>query len=116
MARHVLYYPMLELQYNAFMHGNKWDMDLPVHVRMAEGDSGMAFSIEDCGGGFEVSSVLSKIKNGEKYYLNYGSGFKRARNIWDGVYFYWERDGRVANCMLIILKRNKKEMFISLLW
>ena len=87
-----------ELQYNSFMHGNKFNPDLPIYLQILKGENGYIFRIEDCGNGFDVKDRLVKMKNGEKYYNNGGCGFSEFENSKKCIISY-EGKGNIANLM-----------------
>jgi len=95
-----------ELQYNSFMHGNKWNKELPVHIIAGYGEKGFAAQIEDSGEGFDYKKVYSKYLSEKKYFKNKGSGFNKF-NERNSYIISWEGKGNISNLMFRINENDE---------
>lgn len=69
-----------ECQYNSLMHGNGWNPELPIALKIAKGVNGYAVQIEDCGAGFDISSKLKLRSEGKDYFIQGGCGLDSILN------------------------------------
>jgi len=81
---------------NAFVHGNGRRTDLPIEVASLVGKGGMAFSIRDCGDGFDLNRTITAVARGRTYFKYAGNGL-RALSDRDGVVAAYAEEGRVLN-------------------
>lgn len=89
-----------ELQYNAFMHGNKWDKNLPISLQIYAGDFGLVSQIIDSGKGFDYKKLVKDIQ-----FNNKGSGFRKFREK-DSCVVSWEGKGNITNLMMKVSKND----------
>lgn len=62
---------------NAWMHGNRQDSSLPIHIAIYQATDGLAFEVSDQGTGFDVQGTIGKFKKNDEvevYYTNLGMG------------------------------------------
>jgi len=85
---------------NAFVHGNGRRDDLPIEIVTLVGMAGLAFSIRDCGEGFDVRKTISAVARGGAYFKCAGNGL-RALNDHDGVVAAYTEGGRVLNLLVL---------------
>lgn len=72
---------------NAFWHGNNNNPDLPVVLRIYEGDKGHVLTIKDSGNGFDYKKKLQMLKSGEVYFQFQGAGLKSVDEYkWEVAY------------------------------
>ena len=94
-----------ELQYNAFMHGNKWNKNLDVKIKLGFGEKGLIFRIEDSGEGFNYEKLYEDFKNKKRYSKNKGSGFRKFNEGKNHV-VSWEGKGNIANLMMKVINED----------
>lgn len=89
-----------ELNYNACMHGNKWNKNLDVHLKLCYGNNGLAAQIIDSGDGFDYVKYCNDYKIGVVDKGNKGAGFLNF-NCDAGVISF-EGNGNIANYMYLV--------------
>lgn len=60
---------------NAFVHGHKKDITVPISIWVAVSKKGLGFAISDRGAGFNVDRILQSFKDGDPFYHIAGNGF-----------------------------------------
>jgi len=85
---------------NAFAHGNGRQNDLPIEIVTLIGTAGLAFSIRDCGEGFDVRKTISDFARGGAYFKCAGNGL-RTLNDHDGIVAAYTEGGRVLNLLVL---------------
>jgi len=92
-----------ELFYNAFGRGNLGQSDLPVSVKIFDGEKGKILRIRDSGEGFDLDDIMTKIQNNERYFRNAGGGFNLFTN--DKSYnIAYEGDNNIVNLQVMLNK------------
>lgn len=86
-----------EMQYNAFMHGNKWDKELSISVKTGYGDEGFVIQLIDSGEGFDYFATFEKSKKNE-HGNHKGAGF-RCFNLYPSNKISFEGKGNIVNAM-----------------
>jgi hypothetical protein len=61
---------------NAFLHGHKREMSIPIDVACVVGRRGLALSVTDRGPGFDSEAILAKARSGGHYYHMAGNGLR----------------------------------------
>ncbi len=69
--------PIAEVLINAFLWGNKADIEKNVQVQIFEGDNGRLLQVKDQGDGFDYRSLVNKVYRGEKYWQHAGNGMSK---------------------------------------
>ena len=87
---------------NAFVHGNRRRTDLPIEIVTVVGERGLAFSIGDCGDGFDFEATLAAVSRGLVYFKCAGNGL-RALNDREDVVASYARGGRVLHLRVVWL-------------
>lgn len=63
---------------NAYVHGHKRDVSLPISLKIFKGTKGVVTRIRDSGKGFDHKKVQELFKKRKKYWNNiHGCGFRR---------------------------------------
>lgn len=81
-----------ELNYNACIHGNKFDKSLPVYLKMGYGVVGFVARFIDSGEGFDYGKIGRGFKNK-------GAGARKFNEDKSNV-VSWEEKGNIANYMV----------------
>lgn len=89
-----------EMQYNSFMHGNKWNKSLPVHLKAGFGERGFVAQIIDSGEGFDFRKKFQEFLERKDYFKNKGRGFNKFHEPRKSYIVSWEGKGNISNLML----------------
>ena len=101
-----------EQQYNSCMHGNKWDINLPLSVKLGFGRKGIASQIIDAGEGFDFVTTVKNFYGGGRYSSHRGRGFVRF-GMEENYVVSWEGKGNIANFMFKPKGRRDLELWLG---
>lgn len=81
---------------NAFVHGHRRSLEMPIIVTCSLGSTGVVISVRDHGDGFDVADVLSGLKGGGRYYRVAGNGLRAIDGAGEIAAMYDEGGRRIA--------------------
>lgn len=102
---------------NAFVHGNKRDMNKEIVIDIHIGTIGLVISIADQGKGFNINALKERHKKGKRYYMLAGNGTHlmfSSKNLGfslvkmaEDVIFYISMEEILMNCLKMKLWQRK---------
>lgn len=96
-----------ELQYNSCMHGNKFDKNLPLKLKIGLGKKGLVGQIENEGKGFDYKKIIKRFNEKKEYSKNKGSGFRLFNQKSEIYTVSFEKKGVISNLMLKISEEDQ---------
>lgn len=97
---------------NAMKYGNKWDAGKKIVLDSYLGRNGIVYSVRDEGGGFDVSSTLSKLRAGDDtYHSSHSVGTLLCYSELSFSPFTPRKTGEGPGCFFAYNKRGNQWMF-----
>lgn len=84
---------------NAFVHGHRRDPTRPITVRWSASPSGLVFSVQDTGPGFDISETVRRVQAGGAYANYGGNGLKALEQADKVTACFADRGRRVMVCI-----------------
>lgn len=83
---------------NAFLHGSRQVLYLPISIKTFRGEKGCVVRFQDSGKGFDIEDKLRRLRRGsEDFFIGGGAGLWHYDN--DSVEVSFENKGNVVNIM-----------------
>ena len=92
---------------NAHKRGNHADASKSILVEAVLTPKGALVAVSDEGEGFDVATVLRHLRNRERYFTNYGHGFRKLDDATSRVTY--ENGGRTALLCFLLQKNGDRE-------